>query len=486
MAIVGCKGPTRNGVFDILRAEAGLKQHCNTNGDSSWAHLRASAWTLLSLTCAGCSVEVTPSDTRAVGSEQTSVGGDVEIFSWWTSGGEQDALDALAAVHRERVPSADVQNRAVEFATKAREQLLVRFAEGLPPDIFQTNAGQDLFSWVITNGDTTKDSLVEDLSDLYEARGWYDVFNEDVLAQVMVNNKPYAVPVNIHRINSLFYRNDLFEKYSLKLPHSLPELEKLCEEISENDELQDESPTGRVSCLALGNKWNWTLAMMAFEMILPAVGGADYYLNYLEGDEHALDPEVLETLSWVQKFYCGKEPGDCPSSGWFNPDVNDRTWDEAVLKLTDGQALMAPAGDWAKGLLQSEGLSPGEDFDVIPFPGTEDMHVFTVDTFVLPKGAVNRDGARSFLRTVGSREGQIAFNPVKGSVPARIDVDEADFDPVAQSAMEHFGNATRIPAMSALLAGDARAGLEAELTASMKVGNTDIVKRYLSANYPLE
>src|SRR5687768_18267999 len=49
--------------------------------------------------------------------------------------------------------------------------------------------------------------------------------------------------------------------------------------------------------------------------------------------------------------------------------------------------------------------------------------VFTLDTFGLPKGAPNRSGAIDLLKVMGSREGQNAFNVVKGSIPARTDID---------------------------------------------------------------
>ncbi len=44
------------------------------------------------------------------------------------------------------------------------------------------------------------------------------------------------------------------------------------------------------------------------------------------------------------------------------------------------------------------------------------------DSFGLPKNAPNRENVIKWLTLCASQEGQDAFNPIKGSIPARIDV----------------------------------------------------------------
>jgi glucose/mannose transport system substrate-binding protein len=423
-----------------------------------------------------------------VGGERLEVGGQVEVFSWWTSGGEQEALNAVITEHQSLVPEAKVTNASVEYADKAREQLAIRFADGFPPDLFQANMGEDLYGWVVTNGQNDSQSYVENLNDLSEALNWADVFDPEVLDSVTYDGNMYGVPLNVHRINALYYRIDLFDKYELQPPESLEDLLDLCERISSDDELQAAAPGGEMACLALGNKWNWTISLLTFEMLLPAIAGPDYYEDYFEGREEALSNEIRETLSVALQLYCGGGASDnCLENTWFNSDVNDVTWDEGVKKLSEGKALMAPMGDWAKGFLESEaggGLVAGKDFGVIPFPGTEGTFVFTADTFLLPKGAANRDGARSLLRTFGSVEGQLAFNLVKGSIPARTDVEPSQFDEMQQQTMAAFADAQKVRALSGLLPANSREPLHPELTASLKTGNTAIIEGFLEANYP--
>jgi glucose/mannose transport system substrate-binding protein len=47
------------------------------------------------------------------------------------------------------------------------------------------------------------------------------------------------------------------------------------------------------------------------------------------------------------------------------------------------------------------------------------------DSFGLPVGAPNPDNTIAWLELLGSLEGQNIFNPLKGSIPARIDAVEA-------------------------------------------------------------
>jgi glucose/mannose transport system substrate-binding protein len=68
-------------------------------------------------------------------------------------------------------------------------------------------------------------------------------------------------------------------------------------------------------------------------------------------------------------------------------------------------------------------------------PGTEGIYDWLSDSFTLPKGAKNRDAAVNWLKLCGSKEGQDAFNPKKGSIPARNDADTSLYGTYLQSAL---------------------------------------------------
>ena len=70
------------------------------------------------------------------------------------------------------------------------------------------------------------------------------------------------------------------------------------------------------------------------------------------------------------------------------------------------------------------------------------------DSFGLPKGAPNREAALAWLTLAGSQEGQDAFNPLKGSIPARTDGDRSLYDVYLLSAMDDFSSNTIAPSLA--------------------------------------
>ncbi|MBV9131018.1 MAG: hypothetical protein JO298_11590, partial [Verrucomicrobia bacterium] len=67
----------------------------------------------------------------------------LEVFSWWTSGGEAAALDALFATYKKQYPGVEIINATVAGGggSAARPVLQTRLAGGNPPDTWQTHPG---------------------------------------------------------------------------------------------------------------------------------------------------------------------------------------------------------------------------------------------------------------------------------------------------------------------------------------------------------
>jgi glucose/mannose transport system substrate-binding protein len=94
-----------------------------------------------------------------------------------------------------------------------------------------------------------------------------------------------------------------------------------------------------------------------------------------------------------------------------------------------------------EGYFVAQGLDPADgSFGWAPSPGSSGIFQFLSDSFILPKGVANREGAIAWLRVVGSKAGQDAFNPVKGSIPARNDGDRNLYDAYLQSAMDDWNS----------------------------------------------
>ncbi len=353
--------------------------------------------------------------------------GDAEIVSWWARGGEVDALRALVGVYERRHPNASIIAATVSETAAAYEQVRARMTRGVPPDTFQANGGIDLLRWVRRGA---RRDRMEPIDFLYSSEGWDRVFPRDVLDLVTYSGRLYAVPTNIHRTNTLFFNPRILRDAGVTAPTTLSELHAVARALR----AQGIVPFG------VGYKEPWTLTMLAFENVMVAVTGGDYYREFFSGRHRAADSELRATLAHVAQIL-----------DYANPNAAELGWDGAVDLLQAGSAAMTITGDWAKGYLTARGLRVDRDFGQAVSPGGSGAFVFTTDTFGLPKHACQRAGAIEFLKVFGSEEGQNAFNPLKGSIPARIDVDLSRYDALARATASDFRTNRRYPGLSSLV-----------------------------------
>jgi glucose/mannose transport system substrate-binding protein len=273
---------------------------------------------------------------------------------------------------------------------------------------------------VVTDG-SAANSKLEPLGFLY-AEPFGAEIHDDVSAAVSHDGIPYAIPLDIHRNNSLFYNAEVLAEHGVSVPTTLAELHAACETLA----------LAEVPCLSVGGKEPWTLALLTWENLLVATAGPDYQQEFMHGMRGSSDPEIEELADELLLLWSYAHPSSA-SDGWVT----------AVERLGRGEVAMTVMGDWAKGLLVQQGLEPGTDFGQTAFPGTEGIFVFTADSFSLPRGAVSRAGAIELLRTLASPDGQLAFNRIKGSIPTRSDVDDDELDVLGRQTMAEFGAADR-------------------------------------------
>ena len=124
---------------------------------------------------------------------------------------------------------------------------------------------------------------------------------------------------------------------------------------------------------------------------------------------------------------------------YTNDDHAARNWQDAAQMVAKGEAAMNVMGDWVKGYFTTDlKLKPNKDFGWSPTPDTEGTFMVITDTFGLPKGAKNPEATKAFLKVLGSVEGQDVFNPLKGSIPARVDADVNKYDEYGKQTIEDF------------------------------------------------
>jgi glucose/mannose transport system substrate-binding protein len=338
----------------------------------------------------------------------------LEVFSWWTGGGEAAGLAAMIKIWDAKYPDITFVNAAVAggAGSNAKAVLATRLAAGDPPDSFQGHAGQELI------GTYVKAKQLEPLDDLYKTNGWYDVFPKTLIPLISQDGHPYSVPVNIHRANVLWYNPSVLTKYNVTVPTDITSW------IAALKTLKD---AGMAAPLALGESWT---EVQLWETVLIADAGPQMYTDLWNGKADWNDPKVLQSIKDTDTLM-----------SYANTDFATLTWQDASKLVADGDAAFNVMGDWADGYFSGTvaggnlGLKPQTDYGWAPVPGTKGVYDFLSDSFVLPVGAKDRDAAIKWLTLCGSKEGQDAFNPVKGSISVRSDSDKSLYDVYLQSAM---------------------------------------------------
>jgi glucose/mannose transport system substrate-binding protein len=350
------------------------------------------------------------------------VSGKLEIFSWWTAGGEAQGLAAMTKIFTAKYPKVDFINATVAggAGSNAKAVLATRMQANDPPDSFQVHAGHELIdSWV-------KADRMEPVTSIFKDNGWLSVYPQGVIDVLSYNGDIWSVPVNIHRANVLWYNKSIFDKNGITAPKTFDDF------FAAADKLK----AAGITPLALGDNGIWA-SVNLFETVLLGTMGPDKYRGLWTGTTDWNGPDVKSALETFAKMM-----------GYVNADHAALSWDQAAQLVVDGSAAMTVMGDWAEGYFKSVNLKPGVDFGWTPAPGTSGSFDMLSDSFGLPKGAKNRIAAIAWLTLCGSKEGQDAFNPLKGSIPARKDGDRSLYDDYLKSAMDDFASNQIVPSLA--------------------------------------
>ena len=335
----------------------------------------------------------------------------LEIFTWWASGGEAAGLAGMTTQFEKLNPNTPFINASVAGAAgvNAKGVLVSRMQAGNPPDTFQAHAGEELSSYV-------KAGQIEDVSFLYKSEGWDKIFPKDLIKTLTTNGKIYSVPVNIHRSNVLWWNPAAAKKAGItKAPATLDAM------IADMAKFKKAGIDG----IALAGNGDWAIAHL-FDYVLLASMGPDKFDGLWKGTTKWNGPEVKKAIGQFSKVLS------------YGNSSKSLDWPDAGKLVTTGKAGFFIMGDWASSQWQSEGLKLGKDYTWAPGPGTAGVYQWLSDSFTLPKGATNRDAGIAWLKVCGSKAGQDAFNPAKGSISARTDSDPKLYDSYLQAAMKSW------------------------------------------------
>jgi len=342
----------------------------------------------------------------------------IELLHAWSDGDGNAAIGALIEGFQEAHPDVSFAEEPVNGAARSNLDQVIqnRLQSSNPPSTFQTWPGETLQKF----GDAYAD---------IEGDVWNDDLKNNYLAgpkkQAQLDGTYVTVPLNIHRINNLFYNKNVLDSAGVD-PSSLSSPSDVVDACATISQETDAVPFAHQTSGA------WSTVQL-WETILLAEGGIGGYQSFIEGNGNRSSVKAaLDSVVELSEYY----PSDASSIGFT----------EANTMVMDGDAAFIHQGDWAAGAYSGDdSFNYGDQWGQVTYPGTSGSYLLNMDSFPYLANNPTPEDTKTFLSYCGSAEGQVLFNKEKGSIPPRSDADVSQLNQFQQDQYEDFNNAENQP-----------------------------------------
>lgn len=254
--------------------------------------------------------------------------------------------------------------------------------------------------------------MLLDLDDVAASNDWRKNLPPLILDNVSYDGKIYAVPVDLHGGNWMFYSLKILNELKLEPPKTWAEFLGMADKIK----------AAGYTPIAVGSQpWqqNWL-----FLSVLIGEGGKSLEKQIL-GD---LDAKAAGSDGVVKSFETFRK-----LKAYIDADSPNRKWNDTLKLVANDKAALQVIGDWGKGEFNAAGKVPGKDYGCALAPGN-DAYVMVADVFMFPKGsdATHTEEQKKLAQMMMDPTVQTKFNSFKGAIPPRLDSDVASLDSCAK------------------------------------------------------
>jgi glucose/mannose transport system substrate-binding protein len=323
-----------------------------------------------------------------------------DVLHYWTSPSESKAMNALASAFKAK-GGTWIDSSAANF-DESTAALVSRITGGTQPSAVLTTPGKNLNELVAAG-------YMRDFDAEATAGKWQEAVPPLVWDNMRIDGHVVALPMGMHADNWVWYSKKIFDELGLKEPKNWDEFFAAADAIKAKG----------YTALAVGGE-PWQEVYVFIDAVL-GLGGKDFYKRLLVDQDPAAaqSPMVKDAFVLLRRLTAYT---DAASPG--------RSWNDTTNMVISDRAAMQLMGDWAKGEFTAAGKTAGRDYGCSLSPGSDGAYIIVLDTMAFPKVSKEEEikGQDLLAAQIMDPAVETAISAAKGSLPARIDVQQSDLD----------------------------------------------------------
>lgn len=307
-----------------------------------------------------------------------------------------------------------------------KEKLVVAMSSGECPDMYSCWSGGPMYEYIDSG-------FGQPIDDLFNASDIKDKLMGSAVGQASYNGHIYAVPYQNVSMSGIFYNKEMFEKFKLKEPETLADLEAICDTLKKND----------ITPFALANSSKWT-GSMYYMNLAARYGGLEPFQKAVAGEGKFTDECFIKAGEKIQEWV---------EAGYFPDGVNSLSEDDGQAKqlMYQETAGMLLCGSWYTGTFATDSAEFYEKIGWFPFPAIEECDVDpsimigTVgDQFIVFNCEGEKLKAAFECAEAHLSDEVIDFEVENGKIPPIVGIEDKLTDSVTKEVVEAANNASEI------------------------------------------
>ncbi|MEH2947435.1 extracellular solute-binding protein [Sporofaciens sp. JLR.KK001] len=362
------------------------------------------------------------------GDSGSASGGDKEIVYWniGTESPDKDVITKAVEKFNSETESGYTVTSVPTQNDTYKEKLVVAMSSGECPDMYSCWSGGPMYEYIDSG-------FGQPIDDLFNASEIKDKLMESAVSQATYNDHVYAVPYQNISMSGIFYNKEMFDKYKLKEPETLADLENICDTLKKND----------ITPFALANSSKWT-GSMYYINLAARYGGLEPFQKAVAGEGKFTDDCFIKAGEKVQEWV---------EAGYFPDGVNSLSEDDGQAKqlMYQETAGMLLCGSWYTGTFATDSAEFYEKIGWFPFPAIEEsdadpsIMIGTVgDQFIVFNCEGEKLEAAFECAEKHLDEEVIDFEVENGKIPPVQGIESKLTDSITKEVVEAANNASEI------------------------------------------